>query len=170
MLTTLIVDIYQALLSLHISGGSLLRVAAGSLLRVLADVGTSGSQERAVRQGSPGRDRRCRQDRARRYQDQGLPQLEHLLDDCEGFLVDHEGLGVEQIVDVDELRGRGGDTGQVAGALDNDVKVAKVNTLNVSGKAKRLGAGRLGKTRSWKKAYVQLAEDSKTIELFEGMV
>ena len=47
------------------------------------------------------------------------------------------------------------------------VKVAKVNTLNVSGKAKRLGAGRLG---SWKKAYVQLAEDSKTIELFEGMV
>ena len=50
------------------------------------------------------------------------------------------------------------------------VKVAKVNTLNVSGKAKRLGAGRLGKTRSWKKAYVQLAEDSKTIELFEGMV
>ena len=39
------------------------------------------------------------------------------------------------------------------------VKVAKVNTLNVS-----------GKTRSWKKAYVQLAEDSKTIELFEGMV
>ena len=43
------------------------------------------------------------------------------------------------------------------------VKVAKVNTLNVSGKAKR-------KTRSWKKAYVQLAEDSKTIELFEGMV
>ena len=41
---------------------------------------------------------------------------------------------------------------------------------NVSGKAKRLGAGRLGKTRSWKKAYVQLAEDSKTIELFEGMV
>ena len=36
------------------------------------------------------------------------------------------------------------------------VKVAKVNTLNVSGKAKRLGAGRLGKTRSWKKAYVQL--------------
>ena len=50
------------------------------------------------------------------------------------------------------------------------VKVAKVNTLNVSGKAKRLGAGRLGKTRSWKKAYVQLADDSKTIELFEGMV
>ena len=50
------------------------------------------------------------------------------------------------------------------------VKVAKVNTLNVSGKAKRLGAGRLGKTRSWKKAYVQLAEDSKTIEFFEGMV
>lgn len=50
------------------------------------------------------------------------------------------------------------------------VKVESVNTLNVSGKAKRMGAGRLGKTRSWKKAYVQLTKDSKTIELFEGMV
>ena len=50
------------------------------------------------------------------------------------------------------------------------VKVAKVNTINVSGKSKRLGAGRPGTTRSWKKAYVQLTEDSKTIELFEGMV
>ncbi len=50
------------------------------------------------------------------------------------------------------------------------VKVASVNTMNVKGKAKRLGAGRPGMTRSWKKAYVQLAEDSKTIELFEGMV
>ena len=61
---------------------------------------------------------------------------------------------------------------EVAKAVEEifGVKVAKVNTLNVSGKAKRLGAGRLGKTRSWKKAYVQLAEDSKTIELFEGMV
>ena len=50
------------------------------------------------------------------------------------------------------------------------VKVAKVNTINVSGKAKRLGAGRLGRTKDWKKAIVQLTEDSKTIELFEGMV
>ena len=50
------------------------------------------------------------------------------------------------------------------------VKVAKVNTINVPGKAKRMGAGRPGMTRSWKKAYVQLTEDSKTIEVFEGMV
>ena len=50
------------------------------------------------------------------------------------------------------------------------VKVAKVNTINVNGKAKRLGAGRMGTTKSWKKAYVQLTEDSKTIEMFEGMV
>ena len=50
------------------------------------------------------------------------------------------------------------------------VKVKDVNTLTVHGKAKRMGAGRPGMTRSWKKAYVQLAEDSKTIELFEGMV
>ena len=50
------------------------------------------------------------------------------------------------------------------------VKVASVNTLNVPGKEKRMGAARPGMTRSWKKAYVQLTEDSKTIEVFEGMV
>jgi len=50
------------------------------------------------------------------------------------------------------------------------VKVAKVNTINYDGKAKRLGAGRPGARKSWKKAYVQLTADSKTIEFFEGMV
>lgn len=50
------------------------------------------------------------------------------------------------------------------------VKVAKVNTINYDGKAKRLGAGRPGSRKSWKKAYVQLTADSKTIEFFEGMV
>ena len=50
------------------------------------------------------------------------------------------------------------------------VKVEDVNTLNVRGKSKRVGAGRPGTTRSWKKTYVQLTDDSKTIELFEGMV
>ena len=51
-----------------------------------------------------------------------------------------------------------------------DVKVAKVNTMIVPGKAKRMGAARPGRTKEWKKAVVQLTEDSKTIELFEGMV
>ena len=50
------------------------------------------------------------------------------------------------------------------------VKVASVNTLTVPGKEKRMGAGRPGMTKTWKKAYVQLAADSKTIEFFEGMV
>ena len=50
------------------------------------------------------------------------------------------------------------------------VKVAKVNTMIVPGKAKRMGAGRPGMTKTWKKAYVQLTGDSKTIEFFEGMV
>ena len=50
------------------------------------------------------------------------------------------------------------------------VKVASVNTLTVRGKKKRMGAGRPGRTKTWKKAYVQLSADSKTIELFEGMV
>ena len=50
------------------------------------------------------------------------------------------------------------------------MKVASVNTLNVPGKHKRMGAARPGMTRSWKKDYEQLTADSKTIEFFEGMV
>ena len=50
------------------------------------------------------------------------------------------------------------------------VKVAKVNTMIVPGKAKRMGAARPGRTKDWKKAIVQLTGDSKTIEFFEGMV
>ena len=49
-------------------------------------------------------------------------------------------------------------------------KVASVNTLTVPGKEKRMGAGRPGMTRTWKKAYVQLTADSKAIEFFESMV
>ena len=49
------------------------------------------------------------------------------------------------------------------------VEVAKVNILNVNGKAKRVGRFE-GRTSDWKKAVVTLTEDSKTIEFFEGMV
>ena len=61
---------------------------------------------------------------------------------------------------------------QIAKAVEEifGVKVAKVNTMNVPGKAKRMGAARPGRTKDWKKAIVQLTEDSKTIEFFEGMV
>ncbi len=50
-----------------------------------------------------------------------------------------------------------------------DVKVAKVNTMNVLGKEKRMGV-HSGYRANWKKAVVRLSDDSKTIELFEGMV
>ena len=50
------------------------------------------------------------------------------------------------------------------------VTVIKVNTLNVRGKEKRTGAYPKGKTASWKKAVVTLAEGSKTIEFFDGMI
>ena len=50
------------------------------------------------------------------------------------------------------------------------VKVAKVNTLNMDGKEKSLGRMPAGRRPSWKKAVVTLTADSKTIELFEGMV
>lgn len=49
-----------------------------------------------------------------------------------------------------------------------DVTVDKVNTMNVNGKPKRQGRF-VGTTASWKKAVITLTEDSKEIEIFEGM-
>ena len=49
------------------------------------------------------------------------------------------------------------------------VKVAKVNTISVKGKKKRMGRSE-GYTSDWKKAIVTLTEDSKTIEFFDGMM
>ncbi|BAU26103.1 large subunit ribosomal protein L23 [Aneurinibacillus soli] len=49
-----------------------------------------------------------------------------------------------------------------------DVKVLNVNTLRVKGKPKRVGKY-LGKRSDWKKAIVQLSEDSKALEFFEGI-
>ena len=46
------------------------------------------------------------------------------------------------------------------------VDVASVNTMNVKGKPKRMGAFQ-GRTRSWKKAIVALPEGQR-IEFFEG--
>ncbi len=48
------------------------------------------------------------------------------------------------------------------------VKVDKVNTINMLGKYKRMGAN-IGKRPDWKKAVVKLTADSKEIEFFEGM-
>ena len=50
------------------------------------------------------------------------------------------------------------------------VKVAKVNTVRMQGKVKRTGAYPAGKRADYKKAVVTLTADSKTIEIFEGMV
>jgi len=48
------------------------------------------------------------------------------------------------------------------------VKVAKVNTMNVKGKPRRVRFQE-GTTRRRKKAIVKLTDDSKPIEFFEGM-
>ena len=50
------------------------------------------------------------------------------------------------------------------------VKVEKVNTIRMQGKVKRTGAYPAGPRAEYKKAIVTLKADSKTIELFEGMV
>ena len=59
---------------------------------------------------------------------------------------------------------------QIAEAVEKmfKVKVASVNVISVKKKPKRLGVHE-GYTSEWKKAIVQLTEDSKTIEFFEGM-
>ena len=48
------------------------------------------------------------------------------------------------------------------------VKVEKVNTMNCRGKLKRMGRNE-GYTPSFKKAFVQLAADSKDIEFFKSL-
>ena len=49
------------------------------------------------------------------------------------------------------------------------VKVAKVNTIKLPGKWKRMGVY-TGKTAATKKAIVTLTADSKKIEIFENMI
>jgi large subunit ribosomal protein L23 len=59
---------------------------------------------------------------------------------------------------------------EIAHAVESlfSVKVAKVNTLHVKGRAKRVGKF-TGYAPSWKKAIVTLKPESKNIEFFEGM-
>ncbi len=53
--------------------------------------------------------------------------------------------------------------------LFKGVQVAKVNTVSVRGRKKRMGRSE-GYTSDWKKAIVTLKEGSKTIEFFDGMI
>ena len=59
---------------------------------------------------------------------------------------------------------------EIAAAVEElfGVKVAKVNTINVRGRSKRMGL-HSGKTADWKKAIVTLKADSKGIEFFESL-
>ena len=60
---------------------------------------------------------------------------------------------------------------EIAAAVEElfGVKVAKVNTITVRGRSKRMGL-HSGKTADWKKAIVTLKADSKGIEFFESML
>ena len=61
---------------------------------------------------------------------------------------------------------------EIAKAIESlfpGTKVAKVNTMNVAGKAKRMGMNQ-GYRSDWKKAIVTLAEGSNGIEFFETML
>ena len=52
--------------------------------------------------------------------------------------------------------------------LFKGVKVAKVNTVSVRGRKKRMGRSE-GYTPAFKKAIVQLKNDSKSIEFFDSL-
>lgn len=60
---------------------------------------------------------------------------------------------------------------EIASAVEElfKVEVAKVNTMHVRGRNKRVGRYS-GKTAAWKKAIVTLTEKSKTIEFFDGLM
>lgn len=60
---------------------------------------------------------------------------------------------------------------EIAKAVEElfSVEVAKVNTISVKGRFKRMGRNE-GYQPDWKKAIVTLTEGSKTIEFFEGMI
>ena len=60
---------------------------------------------------------------------------------------------------------------EIAKAIEEifGVEVEKVTTMNYDGKKKRLRYVE-GRRADWKKAVVKLTENSKTIEIFEGMV
>lgn len=60
---------------------------------------------------------------------------------------------------------------EIAAAVEKlfKVKVVKVNTISVRGKARRMGRYS-GYTSSWKKAIVTLKADSKPIEFFDGLI
>ena len=59
---------------------------------------------------------------------------------------------------------------EIASAVEElfGVKVAKVNTINMKKKPKRLGY-HFGYTSEWKKAIVTLTASSKEIEFFNGL-
>ncbi len=59
---------------------------------------------------------------------------------------------------------------EIADAVEKlfKVTVAKVNTVSMRGKVRRMGRYE-GKTPSWKKAIVTLKKDSKSIEFFDGL-
>ena len=60
---------------------------------------------------------------------------------------------------------------EIADAVEKlfKVDVAKVNTINVRGQARRMGRYN-GYTAAWKKAIVTLKADSKPIEFFDGLL
>jgi large subunit ribosomal protein L23 len=62
--------------------------------------------------------------------------------------------------------------GQIREAVEkmfDGAKVEKVNTMNIEGKKRRTRSFHYGKTPNRKKAIVQLKQDSKDIEIFQGM-
>lgn len=65
---------------------------------------------------------------------------------------------------------KGANKYQIKDAVEKifEVKVLRVNTINMRGKLKRMGRTQ-GRRADWKKAVVTVSPDSKEIKFFEGM-
>ncbi len=90
------------------------------------------------------------------------------------FFVDQSKIRASQTTFIDEMIGNEKVVkayGKEADAVEKlfKVDVAKVNTINVRGKARRMGRYE-GYTASFKKAIVTLKADSKPIEFFDGLL
>jgi large subunit ribosomal protein L23 len=80
----------------------------------------------------------------------------------------YDGIGTKRYTFIVDKRANKSQIKKAVEELFPDVKVESVRTANYDGKYKRMGRSE-GRTSSYKKAVVQLKENSKPIAFFESL-
>lgn len=80
----------------------------------------------------------------------------------------YDGIGSKRYVFIVHKKANKSQIKRAVEELFPDVRVESVNTSNYDGKYKRMGRTE-GRTSSYKKAVVQLKQDSKPIAFFESL-